>query len=213
MSNVVKAPENDGFTRILAPASIHPGVCVDVVDRGMKDTGFGMKLRKSIHFLIDENIPTGTWTHPHTGEVVEVHEKLAGKPFMVSASFNATLGEGSHLRKFLRTWRGEDFTREELQGFELDSVIGVPCALTIVHNENDGKWYANNEGITALPEGWTRMTVPQDYVRIEDREPRDSEQSQQPATQDAATPEPSGTAMTGPAPNFPEDDLPFSGGA
>lgn len=202
MSNVVKAPDNDGFVRILAPASIHPGVCCDVVDRGMKDTAFGMKHKVSIHFLINVNIPTGKWTHPHTGDIIEVHENIAGKPFMVSQTFNKTLGENSNLRNFLKKWRGKDFTKAELTGFDLDAVIGVPAALAVSHNESDGVWYANIEGCSKLPADWEVVTIPQDYVRMDDRDADETE----PAQESTSVP------MTGPAPNFPEDDesdLPF----
>ena len=180
MSNPIAPPDNKEFTRILAPVGIFPAVCCDVVDRGLVETAYGSKHKKSIHFLIDENIPTGTWTHPQTDEVVDVHEKLAGKPFMVSAWFTATLNEKGNLRQFLRTWTGgRDLTRDEISSFDLDYVLGRFAALTIVHGQSEaGKWYANIGGCSQLPEGWTKVQIPADYVRIEGREKREGQPSE-----------------------------------
>ena len=173
MAIPVSAPSDDNFVRILAPDGLQPAICCDVVEEGVKDTGWGPKERVSIHFLLAHDIPTDTWQHPKTGEEVKVPESIAGKPFKVSAYFNRTLGEKSTLRKFLRTWRGREFTLRELANFDLESVIGVPAALSVVYNNSDGKWYANIDSASRLPDGWDAPRIPNDYVRFKDRPPRE----------------------------------------
>ncbi len=86
------------------------------------------------------------------------------------------------LRKFLRTWRGQEFTLNELANFDLESVIGVPAALSVVYNDSDGKWYANIDSASRLPNDWDAPRIPTDYVRIKDRPPREG-QDDRPRTQ------------------------------
>ena len=163
---------------ILAPPGLQPAVCCDVKDQGMHENKFqpGKKTHKiSIHWLIGELIPQ-TYTHPYTNERSDTGE-LVGKPMMVSRWFTNSLHEKASLRSFLRAWRGRDFTQEQLAGFDLETLIGVRCALNISHSqaESTGNWYANVDLATLLPKGMTEVDVPADYVRFCDRK-QDGEQ-------------------------------------
>lgn len=60
------------------------------------------------------------------------------KPFIVSKFYTNSLSEKANLRKDLESWRGQPFEVKELLGFDLMNVLGKPCILSIVHNE-DGK--------------------------------------------------------------------------
>ena len=176
MAIIAKEPEGGGGTRILAPDGLQPAICVDVVDHGMQESKNGKVAHKvAIYFLLNETIPT-KWKHPQTDEVVEVPEKLIGLPFGINRWFTNSLFERAALRIFLKTWRGKDFTEAELEGFDLEKLIGVPAALNIVYNHSDftGKWYANIEGVSKLPPTWDAPEIPKDYVRIQDREPREN---------------------------------------
>ena len=69
----------------------------------------------------------------------------------------------------LRSWRGREFTSAELFGFELETVIGAPCMLSIVHNVGrKGGTFANVSGVMKLPKGMTQL-APEGYVRVKDR--------------------------------------------
>ena len=172
MSITAKKPEGS-FTRILAPAGLQAAVCVDVIDQGWQEQewkGVSKNVHKvSIHWLLGKLIPTGVWQHPHTGKDVEVSEELAGKPFMVSKWYTNSLHEKATLRNHLETWRGKTFSDQELEGFDLEKLIGVPAGLSVVHAESKGEWYANVEGVSSLPDEWPTPPVG-DYVRRKDRE-------------------------------------------
>lgn len=74
-----------------------------------------------------------------------------GKPFIHKEWFTCSLTPKSNLTSFLQSWRGKNFTPEELKGFDVAKLIGAPCMLTIVHNTADnGKTYANVSAITPL---------------------------------------------------------------
>ncbi len=175
MAIISKEPEGGDLVRVLAPSGLHPVVCCDVVDRGMVESDYQGQKRVqpkiSIHFLMADLIPE-QWTHPHTNEVVDVPPTLAGRPFGVGRWFTNSLHEKSSLRHFLEIWRGRGLTRKELDGFDVERVIGVGGAVAMVHrlSERTGKWYANIDSISAMPTGWQLPQIPADYVRLAERE-------------------------------------------
>jgi len=60
------------------------------------------------------------------------------------------LSEKANLRKDLENWRGKGFTEAELAGFDVESIRGANCLLTITETES-GKRKVS--GVTALPKG------------------------------------------------------------
>jgi len=93
-----------------------------------------------------------------------------GKQWLVTRQFTLSLHEKAALRKFLVSWRGKQFTPEELQGFDLEKVIGAPCLLQVLHNRSqDGqRVFANVDNIMPLPKGFPKP-VAAEYVRVIDR--------------------------------------------
>lgn len=66
------------------------------------------------------------------------------KPSVISKEYTLSLNEKANLRKILAAWRGQDFTVEELEGFDITKVLGAPCMLTITHEAKEGGgMYAN----------------------------------------------------------------------
>ena len=74
-----------------------------------------------------------------------------GDPMTVSKNFTVTLAEKSTLRKDLQTWRGKDFTADELRGFELKNVLGQWAMISVVETENNGNTYTNIANINPVP--------------------------------------------------------------
>lgn len=73
-----------------------------------------------------------------------------GRPFTVSSEFTVSLADNGHLRPMLEGWRGRPFSEEELEGFDISKLLGVPCMLTIQHTNSNGKTYANVTAATPL---------------------------------------------------------------
>jgi hypothetical protein len=81
----------------------------------------------------------------------ELDENMSdGKPFVVSSFYTASLHEKARLRKDLAAWRGRDFTPEELQGFELQNLLGKPCMLSLAETD---KGKIKIASIGKLPKG------------------------------------------------------------
>lgn len=132
------------------PAGTHAAVCVDVVDLGMLP-GFDGKVQHKIKIV---------W------QVDELRDD--GKPFAVSKRYTPSLHEKASLRKDLEAWRNQQFTDEELDGWDLENIIGAPAMLQVVHVTKNGKIFANIQAIMRLPK---MMSAPRmrDYVRVKDR--------------------------------------------
>lgn len=85
------------------------------------------------------------------GEEVEINgEKL---PRTISKEYSFSIHEKSALRKDLQAWRGKAFSEEELQGFNILTILNKACQLQIILEEKNNKKYNNIAGIISLPKG------------------------------------------------------------
>lgn len=86
-------------------------------------------------------------------EFIEIDGQL--QPRTVHQFYSQSLDKRSSLRQDLETWRGRPFSAEELEGFNLVSVVGAGCQLQLENNTNEasGKTYTNIKAIMALPKG------------------------------------------------------------
>ena len=72
------------------------------------------------------------------------------EPFVLSKEFTASLSDKGNLRPVLEARRWKSFTEEELKGFDITQVVGKPCMIQVIHNEN---WYANIANVSSVPKG------------------------------------------------------------
>lgn len=136
MSLTVKSSGSGDFE--MTPEGTYIGRCIKVIDLGTQTTTgqFGTTSRKKVMIQ---------W------ELLDDQAKMKdGKPFAVSQFYTASLHEKSQLRKDLEAWRGKKFTPEELEGFDLNNVLGAYCMIQVVHSQ-DGQ-YANVNAIMATKE-------------------------------------------------------------
>lgn len=124
-----------------APAGTHVARCIKLIDIGTHHGEYQGKPTV-------RNQVIAQWELPN--ETIEVDGQA--KPFIVSKFYTNSLSEKANLRKDLEAWRGKPFTPEELMGFDLMNILGKPCLVTIVHNE-DGK--AKVTGVSGLVKGTT----------------------------------------------------------
>lgn len=124
----------------LTPAGTHLAICYMVADLGYQETSYGMKPK----IVVGWELPAEMMTD--------------GRPFGASQIYTLSLSEKANLRKDLEAWRGRPFTDAELDGFDVKNVLGKPCTLTIVHNKNGDKTYANIASVAGVMKG---MQVPE----------------------------------------------------
>lgn len=122
------------------PPGTHVAVCFRIVDLGTQpDSGFGEKKKVCIFFEL-----------PHERITIDGKEK----PMGISRFYTASLSKKASLRKDLVSWRGREFTKEELEGFELKNILGKPCQISVVENESHKSVI---DAVVAIPKG---MQVP-----------------------------------------------------
>ncbi len=133
------AAETTSGNFVQAPAGSHVARCIRITDLGTQVSEYqGQELHKS-QILI-------TWELCHEMMTTDDGEK----PFLVSKFYTNSLHEKANLRHDLTNWRGRDFTEEELKKFDLQSILGAPCIVSVVHTD---KGKAKIEGVIKLTKG------------------------------------------------------------
>lgn len=155
MAIVAKA----GATFSPCPAGSHIAVCIDVVDLGMVKSEYKGSKPKTQHKI------RVVW---QTGELRD-----DGKPFLVSKRYTLSLHEKAALRKDLESWRGRAFTSEELEGFDVEAVLGAGAMVSVIQTANNGTVYANVNAVMKPPKGVSLPELDQSYVRVCNRKPED----------------------------------------
>lgn len=147
MAMVLKAPEK---TFDLIPEDSYAAVCVGLVDNGVAYNNTYNKDQRQVTIL---------W------ELEYENEDGEAKRGVVSNTYTFSFHEKSSLRKVLKSWRGREFTPDELQAFDLKNVLKCPCLLQIIHNESsNGNTYANVGNISKLPKSMTKPDITKEII-------------------------------------------------
>lgn len=126
----------------------HFAICDQVVDLGKQRTNFQGQESVKHQVYIRWQIPTERveW---------EVDGTKKEGPAVIGKTYTLSLGEKANLRKDLQAWRGKAFSPDELRGFDISKLLGVPATITVTHTEKDGRTYANVASVGGLPKGMT----------------------------------------------------------
>ena len=140
--------EGGGFERHLIPADNHLAICYSVIDLGTHDDEYAGITKQKRFVKIGWETPNETFEY--VGR--EDNHKLL--KFRVSKEYNLSLDDRSNLYKDLVSWRGRDFTSEELTGFDLNKLIGVPCQINVIHKTSkQGRDYAVISNVSKVIKG------------------------------------------------------------
>lgn len=136
--------EKGGASRPLTPSGTHIARCFKLIDLGTQHDEYKgqPKILQKIRIY---------WELPN--ELAVFKEDKGEEPYSISSEYTASLGEKANLRHHLEGWRGRQFTEEELKGFDLKSIVGKPCMITVVHQKSkDGtRTYDKVTSVSALP--------------------------------------------------------------
>ena len=138
MEFIVKSEGNTSIPKL--ENGVYTAISSMMIDLGGQRSSLDNNVRRKI--IIVWNI---------IGEFIEVNkEKL---PRVMSKEYTFSINEKSNLRKDLQAWRGKAFTEEELEGFNILTIMNKPCQLQIINEEKNGKNYNNISAIMAMPKG------------------------------------------------------------
>ena len=149
MSIMARRPRS---TYTAAPEGLHVAVCVDVVNLGIVQGAYGAKHKVRL-----------VWQ-------LAAQDEERGRRFDVARVYTLSLHERAALRKDLESWRGKKFTEAELDGFDLEKLLGVNAQVAVTHDlGDDGTIYANVSTVVPPVKGTPKL-APHDYVRAKDRQ-------------------------------------------
>lgn len=135
-----------GGNFIQVPAGVHLACCYRIIDLGTQKTTYMGQSKMSAKVLFQFEVHTEN----DDGTPLLTQD---GKPLSISKQYTLSLGENAILRRDLQSWRGREFTNEEIKdkAFELEVFLGKWCMINVVHTNKDGKTYANVDSITPVP--------------------------------------------------------------
>jgi len=150
---IAKDNSEGNFAKLPLPeAGTTQAVCCAVWDLGLQKTTY-MGSEKIQHKIIV------AWEI--TEKINAPDSEYHGKPYMLNKKYTLSLSEKANLRKDLESWRGKQFTAEELQnGFDMEKIYGANCLVGIKHEADrtdPSKIYANISAILPLPKGMEKI--------------------------------------------------------
>jgi len=138
------------------PQGTHLAICNMVVDLGLQDSNYGVKHQLYIR-----------WELPQERLEYEKDGVKHEGPMSIGCFYTASLSEKANLRRDLEGWRGRAFTPEELKGFDVFNVLGVPCQVTVTHND---KGKARVVSVSGWPKGIEKPKAENPLVKFSDDE-------------------------------------------
>lgn len=137
MSIIAKATSNS----VPVSEGAHIAICVSIIDLGMQTVQWQGTIKEQHKVML-------TWEIPDETILVDGEER----PRVISKEYTLSLNEKAKLREHLEAWRGKKFSDDELDGFDLQNVLGKPCLLQVLHND---RGYANISAVMSVPKGTT----------------------------------------------------------
>ena len=146
MSLTLKNDGNETEFKLLEPGT-HAAVCTGLFDFGPQETEYNGEVKEQDKVRLRWEVPAEriVWTDK---EGVEQEG-----PMTVGKTYTASMYSMATLRQHLESWRGREFSPQEEAGFDLKSILGAPCMLTVQHDSYNGKPYAKITGVGKIMKG------------------------------------------------------------
>ncbi len=143
---MIKAKQNTPTQKDLIPSGSHIARCYSMVHIGTVKWEYLGEQKQSDKIRL-------TWEFPKETKVF--NEEKGEQPFVLSKEYNLSMHEKANLRKDLESWRGQAFTENEADNFDVTKLLGVPCMLSIIHkkSEKNGLIYDNIGNVSGIPQG------------------------------------------------------------
>jgi hypothetical protein len=154
---LIAKESGDGGSFTPVPDGTHLARCYRIIDMGTQKTEFEGKVKLLPKVMIQFEVH---------GEDAEGNPIITGKgePMSISKNYTLSLADKATLRKDLQTWRGKEFTADELRGFELKNILGAWAMISVVSKAgNNGKEYTNIAGVMSVPSAIKKAGLPKHH--------------------------------------------------
>lgn len=139
--SLIASASGGHFTPV--PAGMYLARCYRIIDLGTQTSEYQGKINQqhkvTMGFEVHGEDPNGKPLRAETG------------PMVISKTYTLSLNEKASLRSDLVSWRGRDFTAEEVRGFDLKNVLGVWGMISVATSEREGRQYSNITSINPIP--------------------------------------------------------------
>lgn len=121
--------ESSGGNFPQCPTGLIPARCYSLVDIGTQTDNYDGRSNTRRQVVLTFETPLN---------LIEGGD-YDGQPFALSQFYTASLSAKAKLRHDLESWRGREFTAEELAGFDLQAVLGKTCTLNVISKTNKSR--------------------------------------------------------------------------
>ena len=136
------------------PMGLHTAICYGVFDLGTQHIVGKTSTGESFDNWLRRVLIV--WELPEVRGEFERDGKKMDLPRAISQEYTLSLHSKSGLRHDLETWRSKGFTENELKGFDITKLLGVPCQIQVIHkpSKDGSKTYSNVGSIVQAPKGY-----------------------------------------------------------
>ena len=144
----------------LIPAGTHVANCYKFMNMGKRFQMFEGKKKEFPDTLVNFTFEVPGETDVFTYKKDDGSTEEVEKPLVLSREFTLSMGSKSNLRPFVEGMIGVTLKDEEAYSFDLESLVGKTCLITVVHkaSKKTGQMYANITGTSPLMKGMVPPT-------------------------------------------------------
>jgi len=156
MSLIARASEGGGGFTPVSPGT-HLARCYRIVDLGTQKSEY----MGTVKYLPKVMLQFEVHSEDEAGNPLVTPR---GEPMTISKNYTISLSEMSTLRKDLTTWRGRDFTADELRGFELAKILDQWAMIAVKKSVgSNGKEYTNIANINPVSSSIKKAGLPEPH--------------------------------------------------
>lgn len=157
---MIIAEQNSGGSYTPVPAGMWLARCYRIIDLGTQKSEY----QGTVKFLKKLMIQWEVHGEDEHGNSLKT---LKGEPLSISKNYTVSLAEKATLRKDLVSWRGRDFTADELRGFDLKNILGAWAMVSVATSTgNNGKEYTNVVSVNPVPASM-KKSLPEGHNSLE----------------------------------------------
>ena len=122
MTSIIANGGNDTPSYPTVSVGVHKARCVRVIDLGTQQNDYQGQISWKRQVMLIWEVPSET--------------DNKGEPLTISKFYTLSLNEKANLANDLVSWRGRPFTETEKKGFDISKVVGKPCSINVILNQN-----------------------------------------------------------------------------